>query len=277
MRPAWLLVAALLLAGCFGAPTSPVRVAPYVELNDAEAGRATEFAFFVESTSLFKEAFPVAALAPEGWNATPEAAEVVVPGRGTTSLILRVTPEANATDGVHEVTLKVGETRARVLVNVRGLGDVPLAPGMGATVFYALWLDNGTLFATNLKAAADNPRVARMPQEEAPGEAAWRPLKVYVGGKRGEAPPEPYNSEGCDAGEEPPCYHPVIPGFDARLRGMVAGETLAVRVPKEQGYTVPGNESHPLYGQNLNFLVRVVGVDQYAVRACDLPVCPPAG
>jgi len=99
-----------------------------------------------------------------------------------------------------------------------------------------------------------------------------RPLKVYVGGQRGTPPPEPYNSTG---------YLPVIPGFDARLRdagdgsGMVAGETLAVRVPKEQAYTIPGNEAHVLYGEDLNFLVRIVTVDVLAARTCDLPVCVP--
>ncbi|HWH08876.1 MAG TPA: FKBP-type peptidyl-prolyl cis-trans isomerase [Candidatus Thermoplasmatota archaeon] len=278
MRATWPLAAVLLLlAGCLGAPSSPVRVVPYVELNDAEPGRATEFALFLRSTSAFKETFPVASVERDGWNVTPEAGEVTIPGGATTSLVVRVTPGQDVPHGVHEVTVKVGETAARLLVNVRALGDVTLAPGMGASVYYVLWLDNGTLFATNLKAAADRADVARMPQDEPPTEAAWRPLKVYVGGQRGQPPPEPYNSEGCDEGEAPPCFHPVIPGFDQRLRGMVAGETLAVRVPKEQAYTVPGNETHPLYGHNLNFLVRVVDVHQYAVRACSLPVCPPVG
>lgn len=277
MRVLVLLAAGVVLAGCFGAPASPVRVAPYVELNDAQPGRATEFALFLQSTSAFKETFPVASVERDGWTVTPEVGEVTLPGGGATSLIVRVTPDANVTHGVHDVTVKVGETAARLIVNVGALGNATLAAGMGAEVYYVLWLDNGTVFATNLKAAADRADVARMPQDAPPGEDAWRPLKVYVGGTRGEAPPEPYNSEGCDAGEEPPCWHPVIPGFDARLRGMVAGETLAVRVPKEQGYTVPGNESHPLYGENLNFLARVVRVQQYAVRACDLPVCPPVG
>lgn len=273
MRPWWVLgVVALLTAGCFGPGGSPLRVVPFVELHDAQPGRATEYAFFLESTSAFKQVLAAGADAPEGWVVEPEVREVTLPGGATGSLVVRVTPHANATDGVHRVAVKVGESRAEVLVNVRQLGAVPLQPGMGAQVYYVLWLDNGTLYATNLKAAWDRDGVPQQPQN---GTPSWKPLKVYVGGKRGEAPPEPYNSEGCDAGEEPPCYHPVIPGFDARLRGMVEGETLAVRVPKEQAYTVPGNETHPLYGQNLNFLVRVAGVDRYATRACDLPVCPP--
>lgn len=266
------LVAVLLLAGCLGAPSSPVEVAPYVELNAAEPGRATEFAFFVRSTSAFKQVLPVtAADLPEDWTFEPEAPEVEVAGGAATSLIVRITPGANATDGPRRVGVKVGETRADVLVDVRALGEKALAPGMGAKVHYVLFLANGTLFATNLKAAADRSDVEHLPQEG----ADWRPLKVYVGGERGKPPPEPYNSAGCDEDEEPPCYRPVIQGFDKRLRGMVEGETLAVRVAKEDAYTVPGNETHPLYGLDLNFLVHVVSVDEFAVRACDLPVCPP--
>lgn len=274
MRSLPLLLAALLLAGCFGAPGAAVRVVPYVALNDAQPGRVTEFAFYVESTSTFRQDVDLAGKGPEGWAVEPEALKVSIPGGKATSILLRVTPDANATDGVHEVTLDVGGIAATVLVNVRQLGNATLAAGMGARVYYVLWLDNATLFATNLKAAADQDGIPEAPSNETP---SWTPLKVYVGGERGKAPPEPYNSTDCDADEPPPCYHPVIPGFDARLRGMVEGETLAVRVPKEQAYTVPGNETHPLYGQNLNFLVRVERVVQYAVRACALPVCPPTG
>lgn len=272
MRRGLLLLAVALVSGCLGAPTSPVTVVPYVELNDAQPGRATEFAFRLESTSAFRQELPVtAADLPEGWTFEPEVAQVDVPGRAPATLIVRVTPSPNATDGVHRLGVKVGETRADVLLDVHQLGNRTLAPGLGARVHYVLFLDNGTLLATNLKAAWDQEGVPRTPSNETPD---WRPLKVYVGGRRGEAPPEPYNSTGCDAGEDPPCYHPVIPGFDARLRGMVAGETLAVRVAKEEAYTVPGNEEHPLYGLPLNFLVRVVQVDEFHVRACGLPVCP---
>jgi len=139
-----------------------------------------------------------------------------------------------------------------------------------------LWYDNGTIIETNEKTARDQPGLAFVPSNDTPD---FTPLKVYVGGQRGTAPPEPYNSTGCAGDEKPPCYHPVIPGFDARLRdagdgqGMVAGETLAVRIPAAQAYTYKGNEAHPLYGANLNFLIRIVSVDEYNVKSCTLPVC----
>lgn len=259
-------------AGCLGDPSSPVDVVPYVTLHAAQAGRATQFAFFVESTSAFKQELDVTTEAPEGWTVEPEVASMTIPGRAAGTLLVRVRPDANATDGVHEVGVKVGNTRARVLVDVHEVGNASLEPGMGARVRYVLFLGNGTLLATNLKAAWDNEGV---PREETNKTPDWRPLKVYVGGTRGTSPPEPYNSTGCDAGDAPPCYHPVIPGFDAALRGMRAGETLAVRVSKEDAYTSPGNESHPLYGLDLNFLVRVEQVDVFHVRDCGLPVCPP--
>jgi hypothetical protein len=55
---------------------------------------------------------------------------------------------------------------------------------------------------------------------------------------------------------------------------MVAADTLAVRIPKEQAYTVAGNEDHVLYGQDLAFLIRVITVDELVARTCGLPACP---
>lgn len=264
-------------AGCFGPASSPVRVTPYVALQDAEAGRGTEFAFFVESTLAFKQTLPVrAADKPANWTFQSETKDLTILGSATTSLIVRLTPDRNTTFGAHTVGILVGDTRADVVVNVKDLGKEPLRSGVGTQVGYVLWWDNGTLIETNEKAVADRAglRWARL-DDSTPD---FTPLKVYVGGKRGTPPPEPYNSTGCDA---PPCYHPVIPGFDRRLRdagdggGMVAGETLAVRVNGSDAYTYAGNEKHPLYGANLNFLIRIGSVDVLEVRPCELPVCPP--
>ena len=280
LTPAALALAALLAAGCLGSSSSPVKVAAYWPLNDAQPERGTEFAFFVESTSAFKQDLAVrAADLPQGWGFEPESASLSIPGFKTTSLIVRFTPGPNASYGPRTIGVLVGDTRADVVVDVRDLQREPARAGVGAQVYYALWHDNGTLIESNDPVARDRPGLAwaRLGNET----PDYRPLKVYVGGQRGTPPPEPYNSTGCEGGDPPPCYHPVIPGFDARLRdagrgqGMVGGETLAGRVPKEQAYTYAGNEKHPLYGENLNFLIRVLSVDVYNVRSCDLPVCPP--
>jgi hypothetical protein len=271
-----LFVALAAISGCLAARAASVEVHPYLPLNDAEPGRGTEFAFYVVSGSPFRQSLPVtAADLPAGWSFEPEAPTLDLAGGKSTSLVVRVTPDRNATYGPHAIGVLVGGARADVVVNVADLGAEPLRAGIGAQVAYVLWYDNGTLIESNDHAAHDQPGLAWVADGSPPDDA---PLKVYVGGQRGTPPPEPYNSTGCD---DPPCYHPVIPGFDARLRnagdgsGMVAGETLAVRVPKEQAYTYPGNEQHPLYGENLNFLIRIVSVDVLHPKSCSLPVCAP--
>lgn len=274
MRAAPVLLAVLampLLAGCLGEPSSPIEVVPFLPLNDAEPGRGTEFAFQLRSTSPFRQQLPVTIEGmPEGWTFEPEAPDVDIGGRAGSSLVVRITPGPNATYGPHAMSVKVGDTRSEVIVNVRDLGDERLRAGIGARLHYVLWYANGTLASTNEPVARDRPQLGRAVLDDA-NESTYEPLKVYVGGARGTPPPEPYNGTG---------YRPVIPGFDARLRdagdgsGMVAGETLAVRVPKEKAYTVAGNEEHVLYGEDLAFLIRVVGVDVLETRDCGLPVCP---
>ncbi len=280
MRPlrvatlALLLAAPAVLAGCFGPKSSPVDVVPYLPLNDAQPGRGTEFAFYLHSTSAFKQTLPVHADGlPAGWTFEPENQSVDIPGSRSQALIVRVTPSLDATYGPHAVDVLVGDTRATVTVNVKDLGREPLRAGVGTQVYYVLFADNGSVIETNEPTVRAQAGLAYSRLDN--GTEDFTPLKVYVGGKRGTPPPEPYNSTGCEVA---PCYHPVIDGFDARLRdagdggGMVAGETLAVRVPAARAYTYPGNEAHPLYGQNLNFLIRVVSVDNLG-KSCPLPVC----
>ena len=270
MRLLALLALARALAGCVE-PTSPVEVTPYYVLNAAEPGRATEFAFHLRSTSPFKqEDLGVRFEGPDGWTFESESETVVLRGKDTSSLIVRVTPDANASFEPREVSVLVGDTRARVTVDVRPLGDEPLRAGIGTQLYYVLWYANGTLASTNDPALRNRTALGAAVLDD-PNATSTEPLKVYVGGQRGVPPPEPYNSTG---------YSPVIDGFDARLRdagngqGMVAGETLAVRIPKEDAYTREGNEEHPLYGEDLTFLIRIVTVDILQARTCDLPVCP---
>lgn len=273
MRPTrvvLVLALALALTGCV-ARSSPIDVVPYYVINDAQPGRATEFAFYLKSTSPFKQDLDVRFEGPDGWRFESESENVSLRGRATGSLVVRVTPDENATHEPREVSVYVGDTRADVILNVRDLGREPLRSGVGTQLYYVLWYANGTLASTNDPALRNRSALGNALLDG--NETSFdEPLKVYVGGQRGTPPPEPYNSTG---------YSPVIPGFDARLRdagdgsGMVAGETLAVRIPKEQAYTIEGNEDHVLYGEDLNFLIRIVTVDIFAVRTCDLPVCAP--
>src|SRR5438552_13492564 len=104
LAPALALALALALfvggAGCFGPSGSPVKVTPYVKLNDAEPGRGTEFAFFVESTLAFKQTLGLrAADMPANWTFDPEVHDLTVPGDKTTSLVVRTTPDRNAVFG----------------------------------------------------------------------------------------------------------------------------------------------------------------------------------
>ena len=259
----------LLLAGCVE-KSSPVEVTPFYAINDAQPGRGSEFAFHLRSTSPFKQDLAVRFDGPEGWGYQSESDNVSLRGKDTSSLIVRITPDANATHEPRTVKVLVGDTAATVIVNVRDLGREPLRAGIGTQLYYVLWYDNGTLASTNDPALRNRTAIgpALLDGNDTSGDV---PLKVYVGGTRGQPPPEPYNGTG---------YHPVIAGFDARLQdagdgqGMVAGETLAVRIPKEQAYTVAGNEGHVLFGFDLTFLIRIVTVDELVTRSCDLPVCP---
>ena len=263
------LAPALALSGCVER-SSPVEVTPFYVLNDAEPGRPTEFAFFLRSTSPFKQELDVRAEAPEGWEAKAEVDNLTIRGRATTSLIVTVTPAEDASYEPHDVNVYVGDTRARVIVNVRDLGREPLRANVGTTLYYVLWYANGTLASTNDAALHNRSALGQAVLDG--NETFSEPLKVYVGGQRGTDPPEPYNATG---------YRPVIAGFDEELQrggpgqsGMIAGETLAVRIPKEKAYTIEGNEDHVLYGEDLNFLIRIVTVDQLVARSCDLPICP---
>lgn len=224
------LVILVLLAGC-AEKTSPVEVTPYFEVNDAAPGRPTDFAFHLVSTSPFKQEFSIRVEAPEGWNATPAVETLELRGKDSTSLVVRVTPHANASKDLHQLDVFVGDTRARVLVDVGELEGDPIVPGVGAQLVYVQWSANGTVNATNERGA---------------------PVKAYVGGSPGDAPPDPYGVAG---------YRPVIPEVYALLRdpgtgeGMRAGDTLAI--------------------PDLRLLVRVVSVDVLVASACDAPICAP--
>lgn len=260
------LAPALALTGCLAGAGADVEVVPFLDLQGAAPGSPTEFALALRASR--DTALPVSFVdAPDGWLVQPDSDRVAVGPAGAV-LVVAVEPARDASYGLHYASIKVGPREVFLAVDVRDAGEERLRPGIGALVRTVGFWDNGTVFYTNMKEVRDN-RALRFGDlgGEPPTEADWEPLKVYVGGERGVPPPEPYNASG---------YRPVIAGFDARLRGMREGETLAVRIAPEDAYTRPGNEDHALYGDALGFVVQVTRVDDLGpAPECGLPVCPP--
>lgn len=262
------LLATLLVAGCIAGAGAGVEAIPFLDLQRASPGGATGFALALRAER--GTTVPVEVVdAPDGWNVSVERGEAALSAEGTTVAVV-VEPGRDAVYGLQYVSLRVGPREVFLAVEVADVGETPLRPGLGALVRTVGFWDNGTVFYTNMKEVRDDPSLREVVLGgEEPSEADYEPLKVYVGGRRGERPPEPYNASG---------YSPVIEGFDARLRGMREGETLVARIPPEKAYTRPGNEEHDLYGDALNFVVQVVRVDDLgAPPDCGLPVCPVAG
>lgn len=277
MRRVLLLIACLLpLTGCAGLGATSEKAIAYLPVNDAQPGRGTEFAFFVSGEPGASLPVRVDGL-PPGWSFQPDFPTIKIPGdAGSTTLLARITPALDAPHAPQALTVLVGNARAPITVNVRPLGDQPARAGIGVVLRYVLFLDNGSLVESDDPAAFERG----IPNATIAGsEHSTDPLNVYVGGQRGTRPPEPYNSTNCQQGDSGPCYHPVIVGFNERIEnagdgaGMLAGETLAVRVPKEKAYHTPGNEASPVYDLNLNFLIRIERVDVLAAKSCALPVC----
>ncbi len=246
-----LLLATLLsatAAGCLGGEV-PVTATPYLELHTAAPGSTTQFALFVNNTGTFREDLPVEVTdAPADWSVEAEHDPLKVRGDSGTTVLVNVSVPEDAVHGFHELRVSLGEASAKLHVNVREAGDREAEPGLGVHVRSVGFWDNGTVFWTNMQ-EVDQREDLPLGYLGPPGNMT--PLKVYVGGERGEDPPERYAERG---------YVPVIRGFDERLHGMRAGDILAVRIAPEDAYTYDGNEDHALYGDALNFVIEVTKV-----------------
>lgn len=245
MRLALLLALLLMvpLAGCFGEKSSPVRVAAFSPINDAQPGRWTDYAFRLESTNSFKQTLAVRAQPPEGWEWEADPREVTMAGKSTASVVVRMRPDANATYEPTDVDVFVGDTRSRVIVDVHDLGETPLAAGMGARIYLSLWWENGTLASTNDPALRNRTGIGPAVLE---GEnASYAPRKVYVGHASNDPIPDAFLAAG---------YEAAPPGIAERLldagdgAGMRAGETLHVELADA--------------GAPAHALVRVLSVDE---------------
>lgn len=169
----------------------------------------------------------------------------------------------------------------------RGPAFPPTAePGKGVHVLTAGFLDNGTLFYTNIASIDASPLFPH------PDWYAWEgdaPLPVYVYNASASEEPAYWKApsralpsgtpaepafgaaRGVLAGPEAQAglgYFATIRGFNDALKGLPLSTTRVVRMAPEDAYTREGNEAHPLYGQALTFVIKAVAV-------VDAP-CPPA-
>ena len=156
--------------------------------------------------------------------------------------------------------------------------------GGGALVRTAGFLEDGHLFYTNIadieEAEPAWPRVDWYAWEEDP---VWgsEPLPVYVYDQDRREQPGSWKGLAGNAADantaagspvEMPSelgaadaaaglgYFTTIPGFNEALKGLSTSTLRVAHIPPELGYTRPGNEDHPLYGEPLVFVIQVVAV-----------------
>ena len=146
-------------------------------------------------------------------------------------------------------------------------------PGQGVQVHTAGFLENGTLFYTNIKAIDhdDWPRTDWYAWE------GGEPLPVYVYEEdRAEEPAywqDPQSGTPVEGTVPGLGYYTTIPGFNEALKGLSTNTVRVVRMEPEEGYTRAGNEEHPLYGEPLVFYIKVSGVVPLPCPAASAWLC----
>jgi hypothetical protein len=155
--------------------------------------------------------------------------------------------------------------------------------GRGVHVLTAGFLENGSLFYTNMESVEQNNLMPRVDWYEWSG---GDPLPVYVYDQdRSEQPPHwkapsrlaPPNPGTpvlqAAEGEAGVGYFTTIKGFNEALKTMSTTTQRVVRIAPEEAYTLPGYEEHPLYGEALVFVIDVLDVVDAPCPAT-LPDCP---
>lgn len=214
-----LTLGATLLAGCLGEATSPVRVEAYVELVDASANRTVQAAFYMLSTDSFRQTLPIGIDGlPPGWTFEPAIPEVVLDGKAGGSLVVNVTPGPDAQLRSHTLRLKVGETRADLIVNVEERADEVATPNASVDLEYVAFATNGSVLSTN-RAALRNSTFIPNATRALPGiEAnATSPLRAHLADGAGPDAPIALPSAWRDA---------ILRGPDGS--GARAGDVLVV-------------------------------------------------
>lgn len=147
------------LAGCVDR-SSPVEVRPYLDLIDAAPGRVVPVALHLTSTLAFKQRLGVDAEGlPFGWRFDPEAESVEIPGRARMPFLVNVTPAPDARVGLHAFDVKVGETRARIQIDLAAPSGGSLVGNATARVALLAWHPNGSIAQETVGAREDIPRV----------------------------------------------------------------------------------------------------------------------
>lgn len=292
MRIALTVLAVGALAGCLGftqwqlcgdepVVTTPKLAGPYMQTAPGttwETVLLLPSGLGVNTTTLAWEASP-------GWNATSEPL-------GNQSNFQRVQASPSNTAGSVSWSFELQSGDADCRHTQRGSLTWDLAtpkegraaePGQGVHVMTAGFLDNGTLFYTNI------PEIDADTHWPRPAWYSWEgdaPLPVYVYDQdRAEHPAYwkapsvhttpvtsqvPATGTPLDAivqesgatldGTTGLGYFTTIAGFNAALKGLPTTTTHVVRMSPQDGYTRPGNEEHPLYGEALTFLIKVLDV-----------------
>ncbi len=157
------------------------------------------------------------------------------------------------------------------------------APGQGVHVMTAGFLENGTLFYTNIPEVDSDLRWARTPWYAWEGDAA---LPVYVYSDDRAEQPAYWMAPSSQVPTAPPTGSPLDPileetltkggatldegtglgyfttirGFNEGLKGLSTTTTRVVRIAPEDAYTRPGYEEHDLYGEGVVFVIKVLDV-----------------
>lgn len=148
--------------------------------------------------------------------------------------------------------------------------------GAGVRVLTAGFLEDGTLFYTNIETVNNDTRWTHAPIYSWAGAA---PLPVYVydhdraerstawSATTGGSPLGPATGNMTAWN-----YYTTIPGFNDALKGLSTNTVRVVRLAPEQAYTDANHTTHPLYGLPLIFLIKLVAVEE--LPCTDLgPVC----
>ncbi|MHB8584655.1 MAG: COG1470 family protein [Thermoplasmatota archaeon] len=267
------------LAGCLQSGSSDISVATYIAEANVVPGHAAGLALYLSNANDFRQDGGVSFDGvPTNWTVTADNTSIRLAGHNSTLLRVTINASVNSTPGLYPITVHVGDGQATIYVHETALPGPTLAAGVGAEIDAVVIANNGTILYSNWAEALAPSAIPHNLVRRAGENSSTVPLRVYVGGTLGSSTPAPYNASG---------FVPVIPGLDAALRGMRAGETRLVHVTPAQGF--PGSPSGsassgvaPLAGKVLNILVFVQSVDILPAQgpvpepaACPAALCIP--
>ncbi|MGB1697746.1 MAG: hypothetical protein ACPHK8_05055 [Thermoplasmatota archaeon] len=180
---------------------------------------------------------------------------VLAPGEGTMFLAkvdsyvsTNVSAQFLATDPLDGEVLYESHTLEWAIVETTPQALV--TPGtLVQTTTVGLWI-NGTSFYTNSAQLLADPMFPAGGIVDRNGGTETLPIYVY----------ENANSE-QPYGNADNCYFTTIPGYNGLLKSQAGLSTGVTFMQPSQGYTVEGNEGHPLFGDALVFLNTIVAID----------------